>query len=386
MTGRGSVPHIIKGGRVGQIFQPVTWGGIEHVFELSAGHPPEDSLPVRSLNVIPFLRDGRAVALRVPAPSQEDASTSHRRTWMIGGEVSPGIPYVVLALSLTRSQASFKLQSFHPFGVWRCSAEGDKWLHVVGWGDGDMSSEVPNTVVVEDPDSIAARFRADGWPEFADLFRLAAEMRRELTDQQFYDDNRRLLEDAYLSQEDVHLQSGQGGGPEGWERGRRVLVEAIERSGTLLDIGCANGLLMETLTDWSAEAGIVIEPHGLDISPGLVELCHRRLPRWADRVWVGNVIDWVPPMKFDYVRTLLDCVPEPARPSLVRRLLDVAVLPGGRLIVSDYSSGPSTIAGAGGYHSLVNMLESWGHRVNGSAASYWTNGALMTEVAWIDRQ
>jgi 2-polyprenyl-3-methyl-5-hydroxy-6-metoxy-1,4-benzoquinol methylase len=35
----------------------------------------------------------------------------------------------------------------------------------------------------------------------------------------------------------------------------RLLADAIRSSGSFLDIGCANGHLMETLTGWAAEDG-----------------------------------------------------------------------------------------------------------------------------------
>lgn len=58
------------------------------------------------------------------------------------------------------------------------------------------------------------------------------------------------------------------------------IVEAIDRSGAFLDVGCANGLLMESVAPWSRFA---IEPYGVDFAPGLVELARSRLSRWAER-------------------------------------------------------------------------------------------------------
>src|SRR5215472_11825041 len=49
-------------------------------------------------------------------------------------------------------------------------------------------------------------------------------------------------------------------------------------------------------------------------------MARRRLPQWADRIWLGNAIEWVPPpgLRFDYVDLLLDCVPRRRRPDLIR--------------------------------------------------------------------
>jgi hypothetical protein len=45
---------------------------------------------------------------------------------------------------------------------------------------------------------------------------------------------------------------------------------------------------------WCAERGVRLEPFGVDLSPGLAAEA-RRLPRWADGIWVGNALDWTAP-------------------------------------------------------------------------------------------
>jgi 2-polyprenyl-3-methyl-5-hydroxy-6-metoxy-1,4-benzoquinol methylase len=66
----------------------------------------------------------------------------------------------------------------------------------------------------------------------------------------------------------------------GWRLQRGHIVRATDREGTFLDVGCANGLLMESVVEWADHR---IEPYGLDIAPRLVELARERLPHWADR-------------------------------------------------------------------------------------------------------
>jgi SAM-dependent methyltransferase len=152
------------------------------------------------------------------------------------------------------------------------------------------------------------------------------------------------LEETYLQAADPRGGSGFRGDDARWARGRRVIVEAIDRDGSFLDVGCANGLLMESVVTWCAERGVPVEPYGVDLSPGLVDLARRRLPQWADRIWVGNAIDWVPPggQRFDYVHVLLGCVPTVRRASLIRHHLDRTVRrTGGRLLVSDYAADPA---------------------------------------------
>jgi hypothetical protein len=83
---------------------------------------------------------------------------------------------------------------------------------------------------------------------------------------------------AYLSAETPWEQSGKSGDLAGWERGRRPIMDAVDRDGTFLDVGCANGFLMESVRAWAAEDGHDVEPYGLEIAPELAALARRRLP------------------------------------------------------------------------------------------------------------
>jgi hypothetical protein len=92
------------------------------------------------------------------------------------------------------------------------------------------------------------------------------------------------------------------------------------------------------MVGWCAERGVRLEPYGVDLSAGLVAEARRRLPRWAERLWVGNALDWTAPggRRFDFVHTLLDLVPAARLEQMVRHQLDHLVVPGGRLLVSSY--------------------------------------------------
>lgn len=37
-----------------------------------------------------------------------------------------------------------------------------------------------------------------------------------------------------------------------WEEGRRLIANAINNDGSILDIGCANGFLLRCLREWSS--------------------------------------------------------------------------------------------------------------------------------------
>jgi hypothetical protein len=120
--------------------------------------------------------------------------------------------------------------------------------------------------------------------------RAAACSYRTLDEDEFYADNQRTLEPAYLRGTTPRQASGFGGDAREWEQARRHITEGIAGDGTFLDVGCANGLLMESVAGWCAERGLAVEPYGVDISPALAELARRRLPQWADRIWVGNAV------------------------------------------------------------------------------------------------
>ncbi len=150
----------------------------------------------------------------------------------------------------------------------------------------------------------------------------------------FFARNLRELRDYYLADPaNPYQQSGRSSGPGRWEETRRCIADAVHRSGSFLDVGCANGLLLQTVAEWVGERGLTIEPFGLDFIDGLVDLARRRVPEGV--FWVGNAWDWEPPHRFDFVRTSLEFVPERDRPSFVRRQLGW-VSPGGRLIVCYY--------------------------------------------------
>src|SRR5207237_8538431 len=78
-----------------------------------------------------------------------------------------------------------------------------------------------------------------------------------------------VYEEHYRATHDPRRQSGFGGDEERWEAARRPIVEAIGRDGSFLDVGCANGYLLESIVRWSEHD---VDPHGLDFSARLVEL------------------------------------------------------------------------------------------------------------------
>lgn len=141
------------------------------------------------------------------------------------------------------------------------------------------------------------------------------------------------LASSYLGDDDPRWQSGFDGDPELWRQARALVLDAVPGDGSLLDVGCANGYLMECLDGWARERGLELTPYGLELNPDLADAARRRLPVWADRIHTGNVSDWTPPRRFTYVRTGLEYVPPGREAALIIRLLRDVVEPGGRLIV-----------------------------------------------------
>ena len=116
----------------------------------------------------------------------------------------------------------------------------------------------------------------------------------------------KALEDAYLRETDPIRQSGFSGGATRWRAERGPILDAIDSDGDLLDIGCANGYLLECLVRWGEERGLMLTPHGLDQGVRLIELARGRLPKYADNFHVGNAWDWRPQRKYRYVYMLYD--------------------------------------------------------------------------------
>jgi SAM-dependent methyltransferase len=282
----------------------------------------------------------------------------------VGGSVEPGEHWCVAATRLLLEEAGARLRPdppgppVHPFEVLRDGGPA----RVVAW----CEVEVENGVLV-DPDE-ASRLLA---PHLAAICRLASDLRRRGVDDATWSvDTVRLLEEHYLRAPTPEGQSGKIGDAADWELSRRLVVRPAHHDGTFLDLGCANGLLMESVHRWAAEDGRRLDPYGLDASERLVALARQRLPHWGDRFFVGDALTWSPPRRFDFVHTMVDLVPPHRRPEWLRRVLREHVAPGGRLIVRDY-------AGIG------DRLRSWGLPVAGTTVQE-RGSKRAQEAAWLD--
>ncbi len=193
-----------------------------------------------------------------------------------------------------------------------------------------------------------------------------------------YLDELKALEASYLAETDPIRQSGFGGGAIRWRREREPILYAIDQSGTVLDIGCANGYLLECLVAWGKERGLDITPYGLDIGAGLIALARHRLPDFAGNFFVGNAWSWQPNRPFKYVYMLLDQVPPRYMTQHLHRLMDQVVAPEGRLIAGSYGSRSRDIPAA----DVAEALGAAGFTVVGTASG---GDDGVTRFAWADR-
>jgi hypothetical protein len=137
-------------------------------------------------------------------------------------------------------------------------------------------------------------------------------LRRDAPREEYFSLLRDAVVEFYLADPmNPYQQSGRSSGADRWEQTRRPLVQAIHRNGDFMDVGCANGLLLETLIVWAGESSFVIQPHGIDFVPELVELTRQRFPGREDCFEVANAFYWQPRRRYDFVRTSLEYVPYP---------------------------------------------------------------------------
>ena len=180
------------------------------------------------------------------------------------------------------------------------------------------------------------------------------------------------LASAYLQDDDPRWQSGFDGDSQLWRDARELILAPVHRDGTFLDIGCANGYLMECLQSWATERGRQLSMFGLELSRALVAAARRRLPGLANQIFEGNVLEWSPPHTFTFVRVGLEYVPASHRASLVSRLL-------GHFVASD----SRLIAGPVNEAELAGTIEAFeGAGVNPDTSDQTDRNGKTRHVVW----
>ncbi len=171
-----------------------------------------------------------------------------------------------------------------------------------------------------------------------------------------------------------------GGDPQGlleyWIQNRQPICDAIEKPGTFLDIGCANGFLLACLQLWSAHQ---ITPYGVDIDAGSLAMARDLLPEYASH-FAQLSLGALPtranlglPTGFDYVYwNVWDGLDfdEPLCQTYAENAF-AAARGGGRLILGFYDTD----------HGAVRRQLEW---LVGRFGAYSKRLKLDTEFAWWD--
>jgi SAM-dependent methyltransferase len=201
-----------------------------------------------------------------------------------------------------------------------------------------------------------------------------------ITEAEWFEIHEQFFTAHYLAADNPRAQSGHGGDEARYRYTRMMVLEAIHRDGTFLDVGCANGYLIESLHRWLAGSGLNVTFYGLDISEGLLALARRRLPQWQDRFTLGNALTWAPQTPFDYTCIAeLGYVPRDRRRALLEHLLDRYVAPGGRLILGPFGEEREK-------REMEAQIRTWGHIPSGYCEkSHPTMEPLCKRMFWFDK-
>lgn len=182
----------------------------------------------------------------------------------------------------------------------------------------------------------------------------------EITEGEWFANHEKHFADHYLSGVDPRSQSGYTGDEQRYAYTQTMILCAIHKSGTFIDIGCANGHLIQKLSEWLQNTGNTVTFYGLDISERLIGLAKRRLPNWTQRFTVGNALDWYPRATYDFVCVKeLGYVPRQRRKQLLLHLFQDCVSEGGRLILGPLTEERSA-------EGVRAECEGWGYVPSGT--------------------
>jgi len=163
------------------LFAPRDWGFLSWQFTLNI---PPDSL-IANVNLVPFVGD-QCVILHF-----------ENGKWEIpGGTLEPGEHYLATVHREALEEAGARVDSFHPLGAWACHSPLDKpyrphmphpdFFRLVGYGDVELITQptmpeggekVARVEIVPIPEA-ERRFRSCDRADLADLYRLAAHLRK----------------------------------------------------------------------------------------------------------------------------------------------------------------------------------------------------------------
>lgn len=169
---------------LGYLFEDTRWGTVSARFERRADAPPEAL--ISNVTVVPFIGD-QVVIIRLTDGSCE----------VPGGTREADESIIDTARRELIEEAGARLLNYVPFGAWRCHSSNDKpykphlphpdFYRIAGYGAVELAADPTNpadgeqvaSVEVLSVDAAAAVFAAFGRPDLADLYRLAARVRKE---------------------------------------------------------------------------------------------------------------------------------------------------------------------------------------------------------------
>ena len=202
-----------------------------------------------------------------------------------------------------------------------------------------------------------------------------------ISEDRWYEGRKLATAKAYLSKDNPRAQSGHGGDEARWRYTRVLMVlEAIHKDGSFLDVGCANGHLIECLQRWVDGTELAVEFYGVDISDELIELAQTRLPDRADRFFAANAVTWTPPRTFDFVHAHeISYAPKNRERQFLEHLLEDYLNPGGRLILGPWAVDRDCT-------DLDESLSSWGYEPTGTLLkSQGDDPGLTRKMIWLDK-
>ena len=194
----------------------------------------------------------------------------------------------------------------------------------------------------------------------------------DIKTEQWFDSLKQELESAYIRHEEPWKQSGFSGPEDRWRALRKPIADCIDKSGSFLDIGCANAYLLECIMKWTGKRGITVAPFGIDLSEKLIELAKDRLPDYSDNLVVGNGWDWSSRQKYDYVRTELVYVPDPLQEQYIKRIIDTYLGYEGKLLVALYRNSTTPVDSP--WDDV--KVKGWGLEITGQVSGYWDSREL----------
>lgn len=201
-----------------------------------------------------------------------------------------------------------------------------------------------------------------------------------ITEDEWFKIHKQHFTHHYLAADNPRAQSGHSGDEGTYRYSRGMILEALNRSGSFIDVGCANGHLMEMLHSWLRGTEIEVAFYGLDISEGLIDLAKRRLPNWQDHFFISNALYWAPPKKFDFVCTReLGYVPRKREKEFLEHLFVDYLKEGGRLILGPYTEKRKK-------PEQEEKLRAWGWAPSGYCEkSHQKYQVLCRRLLWFDK-